>query len=513
MVAARERHETALAAFNAGRLTEAEEAWRAVIAELPDHTDALFHLAGVLLRLDRPAEALEAADRAHALDPQSAHFLNARGQILVRLKRFDEAETAFVAALARDPRDPDAYANLGALQFEAGRYEEAEFTLRKALIYHPNHRGAATNLGRSLLRLHRPEEAIALFHALIEIQQDDANAIVNLGIGATLTGDLNSAREAFERALAIAPANVEAHVNYAHILLLQGELDAGFREHEWRLRRPGYRDFSGFISPLWKGEDLAGKTILLWAEQGLGDAIQFIRYAPLVAARGARVIVECNPVLHRLVATMNGVAELVSQGEATGYDFHVPMMSVPLRFGPDAGMQDVPYLPLPPAIDLGRGAGLRVGLVWAGNPQHARDRERSRPLVEFASLAAARPDARFYALQKGEAAQQAAPRGMSLIHMGDRLHDFADTAAVMAALDLVITIDSAPAHLAGALGIPVWVLLSRLPDWRWGLEPEETTHWYPTMRLFRERMGWDDVFGRVAEALRVLEKPHGLVLP
>lgn len=491
----------ALAALRDGRLEEAEAAYEAVLADAPDDTEALFHLAAVRLGRDRPEAALAAIDRAIVLDPEDPRFRNGRGQSLARLKRYDEAEREFEAALLRNPADPDAYANLGAVLFEAGRYEEAELTLRKALIHHPRQLGAALNLGRTLLRLDRIEEAVALFQAVLQVSPASASALVNLGIGATLLGDYAGAREALERALRIEPGNVEGHVNYAHLLLLQGEFAAGFAAHEWRLKRPGYRDLDAFAAPMWRGEDLAGQTVLLWGEQGIGDTLQFVRYAPLVAARGARVVVECHPSLHRLLRGVAGVAEVVPIRAATGYDLHAPLMSLPLRFGLGAVPDTVPYLPVPPAFDLGPSMGLRVGLVWAGNPEHARDLERSRRLAEFAPLAAARPDATFYALQKGPAAAEPRPAGMAVVDLGGRLGDFTDTAAAMAALDLVISVDSAPAHLAGALGVPVWTILPRVPDWRWELGRPDSTRWYPTMRLFREESGWDEVFERVAAAL------------
>jgi Flp pilus assembly protein TadD len=493
------RHALARDALQQGRLTEAEELFAAIVGDNPDDTEALYFLAAMRLHRGEVAGAHASIERAIEKNPKNARYRVAMGQVLARLKQYNEAEAAFEAALLIEPDNGDAYTNLGAMQFDLARYEEAEFTLRKALIYHPTHSPAAIQLGRALLRLYKVEEAVSLFHAILQVSPDDTSAQINIGIGCTLLGDLESAREAFEAALVNDPDNIEAHVNYAHLLLLGGDYERGYAEHEWRLKRTDYRDLSAFRSPLWSGEDLAGQSVLLWGEQGLGDTLQFVRYAPHVAKVARRVIVECNPILQRLIADMPGVDEVVDLDDGRDYDIHLPLMSLPIWYGASDIPNKTPYLAAPEAADLGPRESLRVGLIWAGNPDHARDRERSRLLSEFAPLTA-RADVTFYALQKGAAAKQSPPDGMRLVDLGTSFADMADTAAAMQSLDLVISIDSAPAHLAGALGIPVWVLLTRMPDWRWGLEREDTP-WYPSMRLFRDENGWEDLFERVAAAL------------
>lgn len=497
------RHVLARTALEEARYGEAEELYTAILVDHPTDPDALYYLAAMQLQRSAVTDAAQSIRAALEIDPNDARFHVANGQICALLHRYEEAETAFEQALSIDPSSADAYTNLGAMQFDFGRYEEAEFTLRKALIYHPHHSPAAVQLGRTLLRLYRVEEAVSLFHAILQFAPNDVSAQLNIGIGCTLLGDLDSAREAFEAALRTNPHSIEAHVNYAHLLLLQGDFERGYREHEWRLKKTDYRDLSAFSSPLWNGEDLTDQTILLWGEQGLGDIIQFVRFAPLVAQSAKRVIVECHPLLHRLVAGIPGVDEVADVRAANAYDIHLPLMSLPLWGGTENIPNDVPYLTPPPSISvdpaLSQCSGLRVGLIWAGNPNHARDRERSRALREFAPLAR-RTDATFFALQKGPAAAQSSPDEMAIIDLGHSFSDLADTAAAMKELDLVISIDSAPAHLAGALGIPVWVLLTRIPDWRWGLERGDSD-WYPSMRLFREENGWGDLFEIVATAL------------
>ena len=493
------RHALARDTLLQGRLAEAEELFAAIVGDNPDDTEALYFLAAMQLQRGEVAGAHTSIERAIEKNPKEARYRVALGQILARQKQYDAAETAFESALLIEPDNGDAYTNLGAMQFDLARYEEAEFTLRKALIYHPNHGPAATHLGRALLRLYKVEEAVSLFHAILQVSPNDTNAQINIGIGCTLLGDLESAREAFEAALVNDPENVEAHVNYAHLLLLDGEYERGYIEHEWRLNKTDYRDLSAFRSSLWSGEDLAGKSVLLWGEQGLGDTLQFVRYAPHVAKIARHVIVECNPILHRLIANMPGIDEVVDLDDGRDYDLHLPLMSLPVWYGASDIPNKTPYFAAPEPADLGPREGLRIGLIWAGNPNHARDRERSRPLSEFAPLVA-RADVTFYALQKGTAANQPPPDGMRLIDLGTGFKDMFDTAAAMQSLDLVISIDSAPAHLAGALGIPVWVLLTRMPDWRWGLGRDDTP-WYPSMRLFREVNGWDDLFEQVAAEL------------
>ena len=493
------RHALARDALQQGRPTEAEELFTAIVSENPHDTEALYFVAAMQLHRGDVAGAHTSIERAIDKNPKEARYRVAMGQILARQKQYDAAETAFESALLIEPGNGDAYTNFGAMQFDLGRYEEAEFTLRKALIYHPNHGSAATHLGRALLRLYKVEEAVSLFHAILQVSPNDTSAQINIGIGCTLLGDLESAREAFEAALVNDPENVEAHVNYAHLLLLDGDYERGYIEHEWRLKKTGYRDLSTFRSPLWSGEDLAGKSVLLWGEQGLGDTLQFVRYAPHVAKNARHVTVECNPILHRLIADMPGIDGVVDLDDGRDYDLHLPLMSLPVWYGASDIPNKTPYLAAPEPTDLGSREGLRVGLIWAGNPNHARDRERSRPLSEFAPLAD-RADVTFYALQKGAAAKQRPPDGMRLIDLGTTFKDMSDTAAAMLSLDLVISIDSAPAHLAGALGIPVWVLLSRMPDWRWGLGRDDTP-WYPSMRLFRDANGWEDLFERVAAEL------------
>ena len=454
------------------------------------------HAQGIELhRLGRHAEACGLIEQAVAIDPASIRYRNNLGVIRRALRDHAGAQAAFEAALLRAPGNAGLYANLGRTLFDQRRFDEAAGMLRKALLYDPADRDAQHDLARALLPLGELAAALDLLRRLVASDTGRTEWVNSFGVALALDGDREGARAAFEHALQLDPDYAEAHVNRAHLLLLEGDLAEGLREHEWRLQGPEYtRHYAG---PRWQGEPLHGRRILLWAEQGLGDALQFLRYAPLVAGRGGRVTVQCGAALHRLAAGVSGVSAVAEHVPDDGYDVQIPLMSLPLVF--DGVLEaSVPYLPVPPSSPLPGTAARRVGIVWAGNPRHSRDRERSRPLAEFSPLAAV-PDLALYSLQKGSAAAQSAT--FPLIDLGPSLADMYDTAAALAALDLLIAVDTSVAHLAGALGRPVWVLLPRMPDWRWGLEAD-TTRWYRTMRLFREDgMGWPALFSRVAQAL------------
>ena len=341
---------------------------------------------------------------------------------------------------------------------------------------------------------------------MASIQRDDGDpdACNNLGVALRLLGRFDEAEVSFEQALKLAPGHMDAHVNKAHSLLTEGNLAEGWAEHEWRLRRSDMA--RGFGQPLWEGDDIKGKTILLWAEQGLGDTLQFLRYVPLVTARGAKVIVECHPLLRRLAAGVDGVVQVVDYNATCTFDLHLPLLSLPRIFETELSTipSRVPYLPVPEPMLLEASGDTKVGLVWAGNPNHANDHNRSRPLQEFAPLAAVDKVA-YFALQKGAAGEQPAPAGLALTQLGPHLDDFYDTAAALAALDLLISVDTSVAHLAGALGRPVWLMLPNAADWRW-LRIRDDTPWYPTMRLFHQDQdgSWQTVFETVAGELAKL---------
>ena len=348
------------------------------------------------------------------------------------------------------------------------------------------------------------------YQRALSINPEYAKAHSNLGVAYSDLGDLDKSIASYRRALEISPGFPEAHWNYAQVLLLKGRFEQGWIEYEWRWK---WKDFPSlkrnFAQPLWDGSNLNGRTILLHCEQGLGDSIQFIRYAPMVARLGGRVVVECPPQLKRLFQGVSGIDRLAGHhGELPTFDVQAPLLSLPHIFKTDLETipNTVPYLspPSEPLINLERGDGVRVGMVWAGKPTHIGDIKRSVDLGHFTTIANME-GCIFYSLQVGERRQDIGQHDLneSLIDLGEDLADFAVTASAIEQLDLVISIDTAVAHLAGALGKPVWTLLPHMPDWRWMLDREDTP-WYPTMRLFRQKKAgdWEGVFRDVEIGLR-----------
>ena len=427
--------------------------------------------------------------------------------------RFDDAERLYYRALALDPASAQLHNNLGNVLRGAGRLEGALAAYRSALALDPALAEAHFNLGLVTLQRGDAPGARQCFREAVLQRPSFADAHLNLGFLLEEEGDHAGATAAYRDAIAADPELTEAHVNLGMQLLLSGQLAEGWPEYEWRLRYPEYGAGSAGVQR-WDGAPLGGRTILLDAEQGYGDTIQFLRYAPLVAERGGRVIVRCAPELAALAAHAAGVQQVVARGAAPpAFDVHCPLPSLPLVLGTrlESIPAQVPYL----HADAGRaalwqarlaGPACKVGLVWSSQSKHRTAPAKSIPLAALAPLAGV-AGVRFYSLQKGEAAREAqrAPAGMQLEDLGGELRDFSDTAAVVANLDLVISVDTAAAHLAGAMGRPAWTLLKHAPDWRWLLARADCP-WYPTMRLFRQQRpaAWNPVIEEVALALRQL---------
>ncbi|MGQ9370832.1 tetratricopeptide repeat protein [Azospirillum sp. A39] len=467
------------------------------------------HVAG---RLDAASARYRVA---LALEPASVQALDLLG--VVAAQRGDAA--AAVAWLCRALRlAPDSAAvrgHLGGALRAADRAEDAEAVLRPALALDPGHGEALVHAGAALHALGRYEAAFAWLWRAHRLQPGDPDTLVNLG---TVLRDLRAFGDAatcLGAALARRPDHAEAHLALAVTHLVQGDLRRGWEEFEWRWRR--------LPAPPWQGEPLEGATLLLHAEQGFGDAIQFARYAPLAAARGGRVVLEVHPLLLRLMESLgHGVRVVARAADSTPprHDRHCPLMSLPRAFATTlAGVPaDIPYLHAA-AADVARWRawldertadrpGLRVALVWAGNPRHRNDRNRSLPAAALAPLLAV-PGVRFVSLQTGPA-RGALPRlpvppAGPILDPVDAVRDFADSAAILACVDLVIAVDTAAIHLAGALGRPAWLLLPYAPDWRWLLDRPDSP-WYPSLRLFRQaRPGdWTGVAATAAAVLRAL---------
>jgi tetratricopeptide (TPR) repeat protein len=503
-----------LALHKAGRLTEAEKIYDRVLTNEPDHFDSL-RLRGVIFhQRGNDAEAIHQINRALKVNPNSVFAHYNLGTFLNELRRFDEALSSYDRALALRPNYAEALCNRGITLYELRRYDEALDSLDRAITARPDHAEALSNRGLVLTALNRFEDALASFDRALAVRPDFTQALVNRANALRALKRFNEALANYDRAVTVQPDCAEAHFDGALCRMLTGDLDLGWEGYEWRwetkLAKHQKRHFTG---PLWDGSsELAGQVILLHAEQGLGDTIQFCRYVPLVAERGARVILEVRPSLHALMHTLPGVAQIISRSDPRPhFDTHCPLLSLPRAFRTRLGTipSSVPYLRADPRaakdwnVRLGARPCPRIGLAWSGSPTHPNDRIRSIDLG--ALLPPLDLDATYVSLQREvRASDVTILRDRSdLLHFGDGLKDFADTAALISNLDLIIAVDTAVAHLAGALGKPVWILLPFIPDWRWLLDREDSP-WYPTARLFRqnETRQWEHVIARVHGALR-----------
>ncbi len=477
---------------NAGKRGEAEECYRQALSLQPENAEARHRLARMLASAGSARQErgeIEAAiadyEESLALEQGQAQVLNNLGNLYKNSGRLEDAIAAYRSAVDADGALAEAHFNLGTALFESGEHAQAIAHCRTALALRPSFAEASVSLGFLLER----------------------------------EGDAPGAAGCYRDAIAARPDFAEAHFNHALQLLLAGDFEEGWEEYEWRLRLPELVSLWPYADrPRWDGSPLEGKTILLYAEQGLGDAIQFVRFAPLVAERGGRVILSCAASLMALFESVPGVAALADWSEpAPAFDLCCSLLSLPGIFRTTLATlpAQIPYLHADPeklrrwsarlAPDAAR---LKVGLVWATQSSNKSARSRSLDLEMLAPIVAA-GDVLFCSLQKGPGADHIAhaPAGMRIVDFGRELADFSDTAALVANLDLVISIDTAAAHLAGAMATPVWVLTDWPPEWRWLLGRDDSP-WYPTMRLFRRAReeAWHGVISRLAEALRTLEE-------
>lgn len=426
------------------------------------------------------------------------------------------AQTLYQQVLKAAPSHAMAQHYLGVLYMQYSKLDEAESLLRESLESEPNIPDFHNNLGLCLRARHRLEDAVGHYRKALELRPDYAEAYSNMGLDLQQLGKTGEARECFERAIHLRPDFAEAHWNLALALLLTGEFKAGWQEYEWRLRCPQHtRTLPPFPAnvPEWKGEPLQGESILVLHEQGAGDNFQFIRLVPLLAQLGARVIVETPPELSGLLCNVKGVDACFTGPNDTPpkVDYCIRMLSLPYRLGVNPFLLPaaVPYLTVEHRLRdawhmrLKDFSGLKVGVVWAGNPQHANDSNRSCQLEHLSCLFEL-AGINWFSMQKGSAAIQLktmSPR--SVVDVADVLSNYSDTAALMANLDLIVTVDTSVAHLAGALGRPCWVMLPFSPDFRWLLEREDSP-WYPSIRLFRQKSSgdWPEVASQIFESLK-----------
>lgn len=512
-------------ALQAGRLQEGVELLRKALAVNAKQAPIHSNLAYALNALQRFDEALASAERALALQPKFPDALNNRGNAQAGLNRPLDALASFDRAIALTPDFAQAWNNRACVLRDLGRPADALASCDHALALQPAYPDAWSNRGNAFSDLNQPEEAERSYRRALELAPAFADAWNNLGLAQIDLNQHAQALSSYERALAANPAAAETHWNESLCLLQMGRLEAGWQKYEWRWERSRIKASRRvFAQPLWLGDfSIGGKTILLHAEQGLGDTLQFCRYAALVSKLGAKVMLEVPPELMRLMSTLDGVDQLIEAGEALPpFDCHCPLLSLPLAFKTDLDSipSATPYLyahaeaarQWRDRIHAQADTRLKVGLVWAGgNRPHVAELRKNdaRRSIAFEQLAPILdvPNVQFFSLQKGPAAQQlkSGEWGGRIVDYTEELDDFADTAALVANLDLVISVDTSTAHLAGALDRPVWILNRFDTCWRWMLERTDTP-WYPGARLFRQpALGdWDSVMQAARDALAAL---------
>ncbi len=477
--------------------------------------EAYSNLGNSLLALGRYEEAITNCQQALRIEPNNASVLNNLGIACKGIGKLDEAVSCYERALALNPKFPEACNNLGVALAGLNKLDEAVANYTEALRLRPDYVDPYYNLGMVFIQREDWDEAVVVLQQAVGLRPDHAEAYYCLGNALGEQGKSKKAAKCFQEALRLKPDYTQAHWGLAFTQLIRGEFEQGWTEYEWRLR---HKDFSlrPFEKPFWDGSGLTGRTILLHAEQGLGDTIQFVRYARLAKEYGGTVILECKTSLLPLLSSCPGIDRLVAAGsELPPFDAHAPLLSLPgiLKTSLSTVPAEIPYLCADTQLQakwqctLNRFSGFRVGIAWQGNPQVPRDHLRSIPLIHFAPLARVEGVCLF-SLQKGPGTKQllAIRDQFTVIDLGNRLDEnsgaFMDTAALMRNVDLVITSDTAIAHLAGALGVPVWVALPYVGEWRWLLQREDSP-WYSSMRLFRqpEPADWDGVFDRMAQEL------------
>jgi len=516
----------------AGQYEEALKCCSRAIQVNAKFPEAFVILGSIFFILRRFDEAIENYRKAIELRPLVAAFHAALGQVygaagnaLVEKRDIEGAINCLKKALQQSPDDADAMNNLASCYLEQGKLEEAVPLFQRVIEIRPAYTKALLNLGNALRRLGRIQESVDVSKKAIEIQPTTEEAHLNFGISLQYAGRVEEAIGQCRAAIRVRPDFAEAHWNLALNLLLRGEFEEGWREYEWRGGIANlFPSWNRFPQPRWDGGDFRGKTLLVRSDQGIGDSIQFMRFVPLVAKKGGKVIFEVLPEVVRLfeqTEILSGI-EMVSCDSSgcavPGFDLQVSLMSLPWLLGKlnpavDSDVVQPPYIKPDAALcDQWRarfkpGKKLKIGIAWAGNINHLNDRLRSTTLKTLAPLA--RVDAEFFNLQFGSFPGQISdpPAGMNLVDFTPMIRDFAQTAAMISNLDLIISVDTAIVHLAGAMSVPTWVLLQFSPDFRWLLNGDSTP-WYPSLRLFRQkRVGdYDEVVERVAEELANLDR-------
>ena len=495
-----------------GRLNEAVDSHDRAIAFDADYVLSHHNRGSALLKLERLDDAVSAFDQVLARNLAIPETWNFRAVALALLERYDEALASSERALELRPEYPEAHNNRSVALRALKRPEEALLAAEAALVARPSFPEAFNSKGSALSKLNRFEEACDAYRLALTAKPNDAAIHLNLGMALEALGDLDAAQAAFAAAHTLAPALPDARFASGLAHIRAGEIRAGFKLYETRWTQKGGPRHSHASDTLWLGETpLGDRTLLIHAEQGFGDVIQFCRFAPL-AATPSRLVLQVQPPLKRLLLSLDGVGAVCAVGEETpAFDAHIPVMSLPLAL--DLGLEDVaprsPYLHASRVLiqrwreKLPAADGLRVGLAWSGNPDHDNDQNRSMALETLRPLF--QLNGQFISLQKDYRTDDRAllERSPEILRYDRELGDFADTAALIACCDLVIAVDTAIAHLAGALNKPIWLMTPHFCDWRW-MNGREDSPWYPSAKLFRQDAfgDWAGVVERVADRLR-----------
>jgi len=503
----------AVSSLQQGHFDKAERLCAAILEYRGDDFDALHLLGFINLQRGRNIEAIGFLTKAVRVNATSIDALSNLGLALQNAGRFEAAIAQYRNALALAPRHGEILYNLGNAFLALDRITEALGSFDEVLAINPSHVGAGVNRGNTLLRFNRPADALASYDSALALMPEHPQILTNRGHALRRLDRPQEALASLKAALAKSPDFPEAHFEAALAHLTLGDFKAGWNAYEWRWKTGAFADKRrAFRQPLWLGDaPHSGKTILLHAEQGFGDTLQFIRYAPLLKNSGARVLCEVQPELMPLLAQFDGIKVVAKGAALPPFDLHCPLLSLPLAFGtePETIPSGVPYLKAPAARvaywrDRLPPGDLRAGFVWSGSRAHKNDANRSIVLSRFEPLFASLPFACF-SLQREmrDADREVLQRLPNLIDLGPALSDFAETAAVISLLDVVISVDTAVAHLAGALGRPVVILLPHAADFRW-MRDRGDTPWYPTAKLLRQPAfgDWDSAIGRLADELR-----------
>lgn len=498
-------------------------AYQTALRLKPDMVEALNNLGVVLTKHGKLEKAALLLKKAISLRPHAAEAYNNLGNAYKAQGDLENAFRAYQDALCQKSQYPEAYFNLGTVCHEQGRYSDAVQWLQKALALKSDYAEAWLAQGTVFHKTNRLDKALLYYKKALDIDSSYKDALDNMGKLYEDMGRLDEAVAWYEKTLSLEPDRADTRFDRSLLLLLKGNFTEGFEEYEWRFMKS---DWAGtyphrFSQHRWNGGPFSHKKLFVHAEQGLGDTIQFVRYLPFVKQLGGEVIFETKKPLLSLLQDFPGIDKMVvfsSTEKYTGdFDCYIPLLSLPRVFKTSLGTipADVPYLfsnaqKTTHWRDRLHKEAFKVGLVWAGSPTNHDDKNRSCDIVNFAPLLQIR-GIRFYALQKGDAASRlnCLPEDIRPMDLGKEIKDFQDTAAIIQNLDLLISVDTAAAHLAGAMGKPVWTLLPFAPDWRW-LMDRSNSPWYPFMRLFRqtERRGWETVMAHIKTELEKQMNDH-----